>query len=168
MQYDFVCPACGREQWRVQVSLDEIETLPCEVCAHFPMRMKFVPTRNKALVYANDKNNAGGEQFTGPAQRAKWLAERGLFEVGNEDYSKVESLAARNAAAIEEKDEAELYDTVMNELREYPDSQILIDDDPRDDMPITGTEAPPAPDWERLKINPEVAGITPQGVEDLP
>lgn len=149
--YRFRCPACSRTQDRVQVLYAEKDTLPCESCGHAPMVHVFVPTRNKAVVYANDKNLSGGEQFTGPRQKQRWLHERGLVELGDADYDAAMRPAAQAAAELEAKEEAETFDAIMEDMRHYEDSQILIGDETREDDPITGVEGPQF-DAERLKV----------------
>jgi putative FmdB family regulatory protein len=80
--YDYFCYVCDKRHEQY-VPVDERDFVKCPHCGCRMDRL-FSPPTAKAVVYAQDKNNAGWAGFTGPRQKSRKLKEMGWSEAGSE------------------------------------------------------------------------------------
>ncbi len=112
------CLFCAVSEDRICTN-DEKHRQYCLMCGK-RMKYQFIPTRSKAVVFANDSKEY--PLFTGPKQKSRMIKERGLIEYGSESLDTVRKEHERFASEKEAREEKEANTTVMEALGELGDS----------------------------------------------
>lgn len=151
MIYRYGCPRCRRVFDRLQLLIsekddqfhtaDECDPSGAMAAAGIgPVKLHFilVPTTNRAVVFANDRNTSGGLPVGGPKDKALYLKRRGLIELGNEKPSEMHKMVAGEIRDTARKRTKEIYDDIMEEMRDYSESELFgtEGDDTGEHLPI--------------------------------
>lgn len=118
--FQFYCPACDRRE-DLLCGYSERSGQTCSTCGK-PVAWEFVPTRSKPIVYGNDTN--WSPTFTGPKQKARYLAANDLIEIGNESKETVHKEAARVRGDLRAARDAELQKVADECLSELGDAGL--------------------------------------------
>lgn len=124
LHYAYDCPRCSKRVDRYQVLVAERDDQVCECGGK--LEFVLIPTRAKAVVWANDRNNSGsggdGGFFTGPRQKARQLKERGLIDCGNESPESTTRHLASIAESVERKRDEETERVIMEGIQDLGES----------------------------------------------
>ena len=118
--FQFFCPACKQREDRF-CGFSERQGQTCSICG-LPIHWEFVPTLSKPVVYGNDSKEFSA--FTGPKQKARYLAANSLVELGNESKDTVHKSAARARQEHEASEDAETARVVNEALSELGDAGL--------------------------------------------
>ena len=131
--WDYECDNCGHKDWFMR-SFDDRFEVDCPRCGAV---MSFVGgfTRNRAIVYANDRNTSGGSikrngieiPFTGPAQKGRILNDFNMVETGTEPVENVHSYFDEKEREHKAARSKERTKAIMESIQELGDALYTRD-----------------------------------------
>ena len=112
--FQFLCRSCGRREDRI-IFYEEIPVQACFTCGS-QLQHEFVPTRSKPVVYT--RNSGYSDSLTGPRQKARYLREKNLIELGDAPASEVNSEMDRLHRDHQKRQEAEIHKEALGIVSE--------------------------------------------------